>query len=648
MKNWLRFICLVFLVSCTTPEAPKKSSNLPPASRNGQKLYQEAQTSFDQGQDESAAAKLKQFLKQEPSSDLSDDAMLLLGRVEFRKKQFQAAYNYFEAVFTSTSASPRENEARILGVQCLLALDKPDQADKLIRSSLARPLQPREKSYLLEAQLPILFKKESQLESFQALSYLATNHPNTNSREKYKEIAKNYIDSRLSTDNLKEASEDDQIGDLRVEAMYQYAIDLIEQNKLDQAKSYFGRVITIAPGSYLAQQSAGMVKQLEARAYVEPKSIGAVLPLSGPYAALGNQTLHGLQQALGISGTVSKNNFRLVVIDSMGTPEDAVKAMENLVFKDHVMAIVGGLSAKTATAEATRAQELGVPFISLSQKPGLTKVGPFIYGSSITPKLQVEHLVSYAMDRMNMKRFAVIYPNDRYGTEFANLFWDEVLRRGGKVTAAQTYKPGETDFKAHIKKMVGTYYIEDRRAEYSDLLHDWNKKNKNKRKQPPETLLPPIVNFDAIFIPDDPKALGQIAPMLAFNDVTNVLLLGTNLWNSPELISRGQNLVEKSLFVDLFQSDAKEFVDSPFQKEFVSSYREKPGSFAVQGYDAGKLILAAMKDGPRTRIDFLRMMSGLKNVQGATSSLNMGEDREVDRQLLALTVKKGQIVLADQ
>ena len=75
--------------------------------------------------------------------------------------------------------------------------------------------------------------------------------------------------------------------------------------------------------------------------------------------------------------------------------------------------------------------------------------------------------------------------------------------------------------------------------------------------------------------------------------------------------------------------------------------KEKPGAFAVQGYDAGKLILATMKEGARNRIDFIRIMASLKKVEGATAVLSMGEDREVDRQLLALTVRKGAIVQAE-
>jgi len=644
MRNlFLPLMTLLFIVACSTTVSQKDKTPAAPSSAGAQKLYQDAQAAFDRGQDSEASGKLKQLIK-EPVSDVTDDALLLLGRIEFRKKNFQPAYGYFEQIFNSNFQSPRDTEARIFAVQCLLSLDKLDAADKLIKNSLALNPPAREKSYLLEAQLPILLRRDSQLETFEALAFLAQNHPNSNSKERYRDLAKNFIDSRLKSEELKEVSDDSNMGELRIEAMFQYAMDLVEKNDLDGAKSYFNRIVYLAPSSYLGQQASNMVNQLDARAYVEAKSIGVVLPLSGPYGSIGQQTLRGLQQALGISGSTSKYNFRLIVQDTAGVPETATKAVEELVFKDHVMTIVGGLSSKTVTAEATRAQELGVPFISLSQKPGLTKIGPFIYTNSITPKLQVEHIVSYAIDRLKLKRFAVLYPNDRYGVEFANLFWDEVQRRGGKVAAAQTYAPGETDFKASVKKMIGTYYTEDRSSEYQQLLREWKKKNPSKRKQPPETLLPPLINFDALFIPDDPRALGQIAPMLAFNDVTNIYLLGTNLWNSPEFVTRGQNFVERSVFVDVFLADSPEFLDSAFYKEFRQIYKERPGSFAIQGFDAGRLIINAMKENPRNRIDFLRMMSATQKVQGATSMLNMSQDREVDRQLMALSVKKNQII----
>lgn len=647
MTKNLNLLILIFaLMGCTTTATTARPTvAAPTASTTSNKLYQEALVAFDAGQENNAYEKLKKLLEQDRTSDISDDALLLIGRIEFRRKQYATAFNYFKGVFEGSFSSPREAEARILGVQSLIAQNKDSQAESLIQSSLKIKMEPKERAYLLEAYVPLLLKKDAQIATFEALAYLTQHHPNSSSREKYKSLAQDFIDSRLSQDELKDVAEDAEVGDLRIEAMYKLAMNLVHEDKMDQAKYYFNRVASGAPDSYLGKQAFNMVKQLEARAIVEPKTVGVVLPLSGSYVSIGEQTLKGIQMALGISGSKSAYNIRLVIEDSKGTAEDSANAVENLVLKHHVMAIIGGLSAKNVVAEATKAQDLGVPFIALSQKPDLTKIGPFIYNSSITPRLQVEHLVSYAMDKLGFKRFAVLYPNDRYGIEFANLYWDEVLRRGGTLVAAQTYAPGETDFNAHIKKMVGTYYIEDRSDEYSKILREWKKNNKSTRKKPPETLLPPIVNFDVLFVPDDLKALGQIAPMLAFNDVNTVTLLGTNLWNSPEFVKRAQNFAEKSVFVDSHLATSENYTNSNFFKGYREFYKDRPGSFALTGYDAGTLVLSSLKQGPRNRIEFLQALSAQKKVAGGISDLTILSDREVDRQLLPLSARKGEITI---
>lgn len=646
MTKNLNLLILIFAIAgCTTPAAVRPTTTAPVASASSTKTYQEALVAFDAGQENNAYEKLKKLLEQDRTSDISDDALLLMGRIEFRRKQYPAAYNNFKGVFEGAFSSPREAEARILGVQSLIAQNKDSQAESLIQTTLKMKMETKERAYLLEAYVPLLLKKDAQIETFEALAFLAQHHPNSSSREKYKSLAQDFIDSRLSQDELKDVAEDADIGDLRVEAMYKLAMNLVHEGKMDQAKYYFNRVSSGAPDSYLGKQAFNMVKQLDARAIVEPKTVGVVLPLSGNYISIGEQTLKGIQMALGISGSKSAYNIRLVIEDSKGTAEDSASAVETLVLKHHVMAIIGGLSAKNVVAEATKAQDLGVPFIALSQKPDLTKIGPFIYNSSITPRLQVEHLVSYAIDKLGFKRFAVLYPNDRYGIEFANLYWDEVLRRGGTLAAAQTYAPGESDFNAHIKKMVGTYYIEDRSDEYSRLLREWKKNNKSTRKKPPETLLPPIANFDVLFVPDDLKALGQIAPMLAFNDVNSVTLLGTNLWNSPEFVKRAQNFAEKSVFVDSHLASSENYTNSPFFKGYRDSYKDRPGSFALTGYDAGTLVMSSLKQGPRNRIEFLQALSAQKKVAGGISDLTILPDREVDRQLLPLSARKGEITV---
>ena len=261
--------------------------------------------------------------------------------------------------------------------------------------------------------------------------------------------------------------------------------------------------------------------------------------------------------------------------------------------------------------------------------------------------MQVRHLVKEAMEKKNLKRFAILYPNDRYGVEYANLFWDEVLARGGQIMAAQTYNPKETDFSGPIRRLVGTYYYEDRQDEYRLLLKEWIGKQKriSSRVTPPDDLLPPVVDFDAIFIPDSTKALGQAAPMLAYHNVNNVTLLGTNLWNSKTLLKRGQQYVEGSLFVDGLLTSDRKFRRSRFFATYKRTFGEEPGIFAAQAYDAGLILRQIIASGYRTRVALKEKLDQLKNFSGSVGTLNVGSNREFHRPLVSLTVENGKITL---
>ncbi|MBK7845680.1 MAG: ABC transporter substrate-binding protein [Bdellovibrionales bacterium] len=148
----------------------------------------------------------------------------------------------------------------------------------------------------------------------------------------------------------------------------------------------------------------------------------------------------------------------MAVLDSEGNPDIARRSVERLVTEDHVIALIGSLLSKTAVAVASKSDELGVPSIALSSKSGITEIGPTVF-ETLTGEMQVRQLVNVAMNDLGITRFAIMYPNDAYGVEYANLFWDEVLARGGTISGAQTYEPNQTDFSAPIQRLVGTFIL---------------------------------------------------------------------------------------------------------------------------------------------------------------------------------------------
>ena len=91
--------------------------------------------------------------------------------------------------------------------------------------------------------------------------------------------------------------------------------------------------------------------------------------------------------------------------------------------------------------------------------------------------------------------------------------------------------------------------------------------------------------YDAIFLPGYYDRVGLIAPELAFYNITNVQLLGTDGWNSEELIVIGEHFVDGAIFVDGFFADATVPVVQAFTEQYRSRYQERPTLFAAQGYD---------------------------------------------------------------
>lgn len=480
--------------------------------------------------------------------------------------------------------------------------------------------------------------------NIEALEFNLANEKNPaliNETEQFKQRSTELIFNSMNTDELNKTSRNqDYPANIRAAAYYRLGEIYIDNHEQSLARESFANCISVGPQSEWSQPAKDLLEQLEAARRVEPKTIGIVLPMTGKYASISQKTLRGVQMGLGLYNN-KPSSFKLAVVDSESRPDNARAGVERLVREDNVIAIIGSLLSKTASAVATKANELGVPSIALSQKSGLTEAGSTVFRNSLTSEMQVRYLVKVAMEQMGMKKFAVIYPNDQYGVEFTNIFWDEVLARGGKIVAAQTYSNKETDFRYPVQRLIGTYYLEARRDEFNAKYKEWSEQQKKSaRSSTPDDLLNPITDFDAVFIPDNIKTMGQISAMLSYNGVKDIYLLGTNLWNTNGLAKRSGHFSDKTLFVDSFVSTDPNYSQSQFVKEYKTLFNEEPGIFEIQGYDSALLIRQMIMQGNTNRESLTRALSQLENFPGALSPLSITADREVMRPLVALTLEK--------
>lgn len=642
----IAFAALGFLTSCQTTQSRRQPVKAPPIV---EKEFKQARAALDKGDPKKALVQLKKITTTSADSDLADDANMMMAQIYERDQQWNDALKAYLAVADGAVASPYEPEALLRAARINLRFSKFGEVEtlteKVRRSATATPAQKLDAE---ELRGEALLAENKVLPAIELYVSLVDQTPDERRKEKYRVAAQDLLDTRLGEEDVREVADRSGFGFLRPTAKYRMGLAFADQRQLAKARSAFQDVVALVPGTELAERASMLITQIDSRSRVNSQTIGAILPLSGKQASVGYRALRGLQLGLGIYGPGKKtSSFRLAVIDSEGNPDIARRGVERLVVEDNAVAVVGGLLSRTASAEASKAQEFGIPAMMMGQKAGLTEIGDFVFRNALTSQMQAERLAAVSIETLGLKRFAILFPNDPYGTEFANFFWDAVRLRGGQVTAVQTYDPKETDFRSHVQRLVGNYYSDDRAEEYKLRYRQYLEKNPKRNARQgaiaTEEILPPIVDFDALFIPDSARAAGQIAPMLAYNDVDHLQLLGTNLWNNANFISRGQKFVENAIIVDGLYTGDRSFQASQFVREFKEVFGEEPGMIEAQAYDSGLLLRQMISQGAGSRIDLQEKLASVRAFPGAFGPLDMSATRELQRPISVLTVKNAKL-----
>lgn len=385
---------------------------------------------------------------------------------------------------------------------------------------------------------------------------------------------------------------------------------------------------------------------------VDPKRIGVLLPLSGKFAKIGYKALQGIELATKIfkpekdlaSLSQEPSPLSLVVMDDQGDIDRALNALDELFYKHHVIGVIGPIVSKLAEPIARRAQELGLPLLALTQKE--SAAGDYIFNTALTPAMQIREIVKYALGKGHVKNFAILAPSTKFGEEYTKAFWDEISPNKGFVRGYETYPTDETDFRAYVDRLVGLKQTDARSFEVAQLraLKEATPVKVRSKKFERMFMLKPVIDFEAVFIPDEPKILGQILPTFAYRDVEHILFLGINTWNSQELIARAGAFVEGAVFVDGFFLESK----NPASKKFIEDYRRtfgsEPGLIDALAYDAGNIIGTILaNDQANTRPKLKDRITAIKDFPGVTGKISFDSGR-LTKQLNVLTVKNGKIV----
>ena len=370
--------------------------------------------------------------------------------------------------------------------------------------------------------------------------------------------------------------------------------------------------------------------------------VGVLLPASGDYAPAAAQ----LREVVELANAEAGNPITFVFGDTQGTPEGTVSEIERLVIEEGCVAILGPLLKNNGDEAAKRAVALRTPLVTLTQGGDPASAGEFAFRGFMTLQHQVEALLHHAFELEGHRRFAVLHPENGYGTSARDLFTAGVASRGGEVTVIQSYAEDATDFLATAQEMTG----KDKEAR-AEELYTLRKAAERRDEDPDDVMLPPIINFDAIFIPDNHRRLVLVTSALAYEEVPvgsfrkhvdeePVQLLGLNAWNTPQLVANGGRYVQDSAFVDAFWSEDEDEAVQQFITTFESTVERAPRVIDALTWDATRLLTAAVLEGGDSRESIQEAMSVVEIDDPVAGGQAFNEDREVARAFHVLTIKR--------
>jgi branched-chain amino acid transport system substrate-binding protein len=672
LRGWERlFVWAVLFAYGCAPSVITQRGRLaePPETVRARQRFEEAQRLAERQAYSEALSIYRNYLESEPGGPLADTALMKSGLVLMAAGRYGEGREAFQRLLLQYPESPFCNDARFNMVLAYYTEGDFESAVRYGESALTVSPTGEQESrirnlmghvYVAAGEFQRAF--ESYVKAYES----SRDEDKPEILSKVKDVV-SYLDEQALLSLLDKHGGSTPGGYLRLQLARGYAAEGLTE----AAMAVLYEVLELFPEHEETKTAQVMLEELRAEARVDRYLIGCILPLSGRYAEFGNRAMEGIELALNeFNALPDVHPVELAIRDSKGDPDDAVRALENLVIEEGVIGIIGPMV--TSPSVAARAQALRVPIITLTQKPDITATGDYVFRNYLTLELQTRALVRYAVQDLGLRRFAVLYPDEPYGVTSMHRFWDELLRYGAEVVGVESYGPDETDFRDCINKLVGLYYPRLEEPSEEVVYQEPDESNEVSDAEEgadgpsePQTLpegpgvddrdmespegedegASPIVNFQAIFIPDGFEKTGLIAPQLMYHDVTDVLLLGTNLWHSDKLIEIAGNYVEGAVIPDGFFADSPSPRVQQFVERFNAAFERPPAFLEAQAYDTARIFFGLVNTPEvRSRLALKTALLGLRDFPGVTGRTAFDETGDVDKELYLLTVKGARFV----
>jgi branched-chain amino acid transport system substrate-binding protein len=294
----------------------------------------------------------------------------------------------------------------------------------------------------------------------------------------------------------------------------------------------------------------------------EKIDVGLLLPYGGVYASLGKEIENGFMQALDESGIAAK--FNVIKEDTEVKPPVGLTKARKLILQDKADVLVGLVSSGVLGAVRDFVDGAKVPLIVANAGNTAAtgaRCSPYITRVSFS-NAQVTRPMGQWMFDKGIRKVYTMAPDYAAGHQMIEAFTAEFEKAGGKI--------------------VGNAYTPFRKTK------DFG----------PYLTTAGATDAEAVFtFYAGGEAIAFVKQYDAFGLKQNKPLYGAGFLTSP-LYVNAEGPAAKGVITSLHYAPT---LDTPENNKFVAAFSKAngraPSEFAVQGYDAGRTLIEAVKAG---------------------------------------------------
>ena len=343
--------------------------------------------------------------------------------------------------------------------------------------------------------------------------------------------------------------------------------------------------------------------------------VGANFEVTGGVANYGNQALKGIKLAIkqaNENGGVLGKQINLIVADNKSEASEAANAATKLISQDGVKVLLGPATTSNMLAASQIATDNKIPAITpTATNPKITvengQVKPYIFRSCFIDPLQGEVMADFATKTLNVKTAAIyVDSSSDYSKGLAEVFAKKFAEAGGTIVAQESFLQKDQDFKSTLTKLKAS-------------------------------------NPEVIFIPAYYEEVGKIVKQARELGI-NAKLLGADGWDDSKLVDiAGAQPLNDTYFCSHYSEQDNDANVKDFIAAYKAEYGEEPNVFAALGYDAGKMLVDAIKRAGSDDPEKIRQaLAETKNLQVGTGIITMDANHDPIKSAVVLEMKDGQ------